>query len=108
MKGKQMNQKIDIPKRDPEHERLLGIVFNLSPAQSAVLSFLSRGTVATGAQLLAYSKTVTPIKITVSRVRTKLKEQGMDIKSKPNVGYWMEAEDRADVQLAVQNFLEGA
>lgn len=103
-----MNSEIKIPERDPEHERVLGIVFNLSPAQAAVLSCLSRGTVVTGDELLAYSNTVTPIKVVVSRVRSKLKKQDMDINSKPNVGYWMESHDRASVQAAVANFLEGA
>jgi DNA-binding response OmpR family regulator len=102
-----MNNAITLPERDREHERVLGIVFNISPAQASVLSCLTRGTVATSEELLAYSGVKSFIKVVVSRTRAKLKEYGFDIKSKMEVGYWIEAEDRKAIEWMVKEFMEG-
>jgi len=102
-----MQAEITIPKRDPEHERVLGIVYDISPAQAAVLSCLCRGTVVTGDELMAFSGIKPPVKVVISRTRAKMKEHGMDIRSKINVGYWMDAEDRQDIQRSVDDFLAG-
>lgn len=102
-----MNEQITLPERDQEHERVLGIVFDISPAQASVLSCLSRGTVATSDELLAYTGVKSNIKVIVSRTRAKLRTYGYDIKSRMGVGYWIEAEDRRGVEGAVQKFLGG-
>lgn len=100
-----MQDAITIPPRDTEHERVLGIVFNLSPAQASVLSCLARGTIATGDQLLEYSGVKPPIKVVVSRARAKLKQEGLDIHSRIGVGYWVEPEDKVKIEKAVNQFL---
>lgn len=101
-----MQNSLTIPKRDPEHERVLGIVFDLSPAQASVLSCLTRGTVATANQLLTYAGVKPPMKVVVSRARAKLKTHGFDIKSRIGVGYWIEPDDRKGIEEAVNKFLE--
>lgn len=103
-----MNETLAIPIRDHDHERVLGVVFDISPAQASVLSCLCRGTIATGDDLLEYTGAKSNIKVVVSRTRAKLKELGMDIKSKIGVGYWMEASDKDRVAAAVAKFLDGA
>jgi|GEM_PF-2893436 len=102
-----MTETIDLPERDREHERVLGIVFDISPAQASVLSCLSRSVTATADELLTYSGSKSHIKVVVSRVRAKLKEHGLDIKSKMNVGYWIEPDDRKAIEKMVTKFLEG-
>lgn len=102
-----MNDTITIPARDREHERVLGIVFDISPAQSSVLSCLCRGTVATADELLEYTGSKSHIKVVVSRVRAKLADHEIDIKSRMGVGYWIEAEDRKGIERLVSKFLGG-
>ena len=102
-----MNEKAVTPKRDRDHERLLGIVFGLSPAQAGVLSYLSRGTYATSDQLLEYIGAKSNIKVVVSRTRAKVKEYGVEIKSRIRVGYWIEADEREKVQGVVNDYLKG-
>ena len=101
-----MQDTLTIPARDVEHERLLGIVFELSPAQASVLSCLVRGTVATADQLLTYTGVRPPIKVVVSRARAKLKERGLFIQSRIGVGYWIENDVRRAIDKAVKDFLE--
>lgn len=101
-----MNEAITLPDRDREHERVLGIVFDISPAQASVLSCLSRGIVATKDQLLDYTG-ATHIKVVVSRTRKKLAPHGFDIKSKMDVGYWIETDDRKGIEKMVTRFMEG-
>ena len=96
---------ISLPIKDEEHERVLGIVFDISPAQASVLSCLCRGTIATTAQLIGYTGTKPPIKPVVSRTRKKLRDHKISIHSKANVGYWLEPEDRLRVENMVKNFL---
>lgn len=102
-----MNETLSIPARDHEHERVLGVVLNISPAQASVLSCLCRGTIVTGDELLEYTGAKSNIKVVVSRTRAKLKELGMDIKSKIGVGYWMDAADKDRVSGIVNKFLKG-
>lgn len=102
-----MSEHIVLPERDREHERVLGILFNISPAKASVLSCLTRGTIATGDELLAYTGTKSHIKVAVSRTRSKLKDHGFDIHSKPEVGYWIEAAHRQKIEEMVVNFLGG-
>lgn len=103
-----MNEALSLPERDQEHERVLGVVFDISPAQASVLSCLCRGTIVTGDELLAYTGAKSEIKVVVSRTRAKMRELGMDIHSKINVGYWMDAEDKERVGSHVDKFLKGA
>lgn len=102
-----MNESLILPTRDEEHERVLGIVFDISPAQAAVLSCLSRATIVTADQLLEYSGTQPPIKVAVSRTRAKVREKGFDIKSKMSVGYWIEPDDKRGIEELVKKFMEG-
>lgn len=100
-----MNNAITLAERDREHESILGIVFDISPAQAGVLSCLLRSTVATGDQLLEYTGSKSHIKVVVSRTRFKLQAKGFDIKSKMNVGYWIEADDKKEIEKLVSKFL---
>lgn len=102
-----MNEVISIPDRDPEHERVLGVVFNISPAQARVLSCLCRGTIVSADELLHYTGAKSNIKVVVSRTRAMLKELGMDINSKMGVGYWMDADAKERVADCVSKFLKG-
>jgi hypothetical protein len=102
-----MTDTITIPERDREHERVLGIVFDISPAQASVLSCLCRGTVATADELLAYTGSKSHIKVVVSRVRAKLQLKGFDIKSRMGVGYWIEPDDRKGIEELATKFVEG-
>jgi hypothetical protein len=92
-------------KRDLEHERVLSIVFNLSPAQASVLSALVRGTVIPAHELLEYTGVKPPIKVVVSHTRTKLRTHGFDIKSRLLVGYWMDPDDKAGVEQKVMEWV---
>lgn len=100
-----MQGQLALPKRDLEHERVLGIVFDLSPAQASVLSALTRGGIITPDQLLEYTGVKPPIKVVVSRARAKLRNHGFDIKSRIFAGYWMEPEDKAGVEDAVTKWV---
>lgn len=91
-------------KRDLEHERVLSVVFNLSPAQSSVLSALTRGSIIPSDDLQKYTETHSAIKVVVSHTRKKLRELGIDIKSRVSVGYWMEPEDKAAVDKMVSEW----
>ena len=95
-----------LPARDREHERVLGIVFDISPSQSAVLSCLTRAKLVTGRELRDYTEIQSQIKVAVSRTRAKLIAHGMNINSKPEVGYWIDAEDQKTIERMVQRFLE--
>lgn len=102
-----MQDTLTIPERDTEHERLLGIVFELSPGQASVLSCLARGTVVTTDELLTYTGLQPPMKVVVSRLRSKMRTHGVDINSRIRVGYWIEQEGRKIIDKAVAAFLHG-
>lgn len=96
-----------LPERDHEHERIVGIVFNIPPQQAAIVSCLARGAVATTDQLWAYLESKTPPKLVMFHARSRLQEEGMDIKSKRSVGYWMEEDTRKKIEKRVTDFVEG-
>src|SRR6478609_8143855 len=96
-----MHDTLAIPNRDTEHERVLGIVFDMSPAQATILSCLVRGTIVSANELLAYSGLRPPMKVVVSRARAKVKPFGFDIQSKIGVGYWIEKHDKKGIEEAV-------
>lgn len=100
-----MNNVINLPTRDREHERVLGIVFDISPAQASVLSCLSRAKIVTANELKTFTGLKSLAKIAVSRTRHKVREHGFDINSKKGVGYWMTAEDQAGVTDKVNEFM---
>jgi len=85
-----MSEITSLPERDEEHERLLAILFSLSPAQAGVVSCLTRGVTATTSQLQAYVGDKTPIKVAVSRARARMLDHEIDIMSRIHVGYWIE------------------
>src|SRR6478735_6868563 len=97
-----MQGSLALPKKDTEHERVLGIVFDLSPAQASVLSALARGTVATSDELLKFASIKTQLKVVVSRTRAKLRTHGIDINSRIGVGYWIDKEGQDAIELAVR------
>lgn len=101
-----MEETISIPLRDPEHERVLGVVFNITPAQASVLSALSRGTIVSSDDLIEFIGPKANVRVVVSRTRAAMKDLGMDIKSKWKVGYYMEASDRDRVASIVNEFLK--
>jgi len=100
-----MISKIKLPDRDREHERVLGRIFDISPSQAAVLSCLSRCSIVTAKELKDYTGVKAPIKIAVSRTRSKLEAHGLFIENKPNVGYWISEEDRNCVDFRVKEFM---
>lgn len=102
-----MNEVVEHTSRDREHERVLGIVFDISPAQASVLSCLCQNPLATADELLKHSGSKSHIKVVVSRTRSKLQAHGFDIKSKMGVGYWITAEDKAGIDAMVQKFING-
>lgn len=102
-----MTDTLTLPERDREHERLLGVVFNLSPAQAAIVSCLVRGTMASTEQLAAYAEVGSPVKVMVSRARARLKDHGFDIMSKMDVGYWIEPSDSKGIEEIARKFAGG-
>lgn len=96
-----------MPEKDEEHERILGIVFDISPAKASILSCLCRGTGATTQQLVTFAGVTSPVKPMISRMRKKLEEHGLAIESKMGVGYWMSPEDRVRVGRIVDEFVGG-
>lgn len=102
-----MTEALTLPEKDQEHERILGMVFDISPAQASVLSCLSRATVATADELLAYAGAKSHIKVVVSRTRAKLQMHGFDIQSKHGVGYWIAPDDKKGIDKMSKAFLEG-
>lgn len=101
-----MNETITLPERDVEHERVLSILFDISPAQASVLSCLARAKVVGSDTLLKYTGTKSQIKVVVSRTRQKVQELGLDIKSKMGVGYWIEKDDKDKIEALVRKFME--
>jgi hypothetical protein len=102
-----MNEAITLPPRDAEHERILSIVFDISPQQASVLSCLSRAQVVTADELLEYTGAMSHIKVVVSRTRSKVREKGFDIKSRMGAGYWIEPDDKKGIEALVQKFMGG-
>jgi len=102
-----MEDTISLPERNQEHERLISIVFGVSPAQASVISCLARGVSANSEQLLAYTNTRSHVKVAVSRARHKLSLHGFDIKSKMGVGYWIEADDKRGIEKMLADFVGG-
>lgn len=94
------------PDHDVDHERIVGIVFDLPPQQAILVSWLARGAIANTDQISDYLGSKTQPKIVVSLARTKLKEVELDIQSKWGTGYWMNDDDRAVVNASVKKFLE--
>lgn len=94
------------PVRDKEHERVIGIIFDIPPQRAAIVSCLARGAVTTTRQLWSYLESKSPPKIAIAHVRKRLREEGLEIKSKPNVGYWMEAPTIAEIERRVNEFME--
>ncbi|QIG67071.1 hypothetical protein EVB41_062 [Rhizobium phage RHph_TM3_14A] len=103
-----MQNTLALPERDTEHERVLGIVFELSPGQASVLSCLVRGAVAKTDELLEYSGLAGPMKVVIFRTREKMRTHGVFIRSKINVGYWIDGDDKKKVEKAVAKFLGNA
>lgn len=100
-------ENIMMPARDNEHERVIGIIFDIPPQQAAIVSCLARGAVATTRQLWGYLGSKSPPKIAMSHVRQRLRDEGLEIKSKLNVGYWMEEPTIEEINKRVDAFLEG-
>lgn len=102
-----MTATIALPEKDQEHERILGVIFDLSPAQAATLSCLARVALIDGDRLLEFTGNAPPIKVAVSRTREKLRLHDMDIESKLGVGYWISPEHRAIIEGMVEKFVNG-
>lgn len=102
-----MSEQIAVAERDPEYERLLGIVFNISPAQSSALSCLMRSVVVASGDLLAHTGSKSQVKVIVSRTRAQLRSHGFDIQSKKEVGYWIEPADKIGIKEKVDAFVAG-
>jgi biotin operon repressor len=97
-----------LPDKNTDHERVLSIVFNISPAQAGVLSLLARVPFVTGDQLTEWINAKSEIKTVVSKTRSKLKEHGVEIHSRIGAGYWIEAADREMIAEKVDSFMESA
>jgi len=102
-----MTDTITLPEKDTEHERILAVLFDLSPAQAAALSCLCRMPLVSSEDLLAFTSTAPPIKVAISRTREKLRTHKMDIDSKPGVGYWMAPEHREQIAKMIDGFKHG-
>jgi hypothetical protein len=102
-----MEDTITLPDRDREHERLISIVFGVSPAQASVISCLTRSVSANSEQLLAYTNTRSHVKVVVSHARQKLADHGFSIHSKMGVGYWIEAADKRGIEKMLADFVGG-
>lgn len=98
---------IMMPERDNEHERVIGILFDIPPQQAAIVSCLARGAVATTRQLWSYLGSKSPPKIAMAHVRKRLRDDKLEIKSKLGVGYWMEEPTIEEINKRVNTFLEG-
>jgi biotin operon repressor len=97
-----------LPDKNSDHERVLSIVFNISPAQAGVLSLLARAPFVTGDQLAEWINTKTEIKTVVSKTRSKLRDFGVEIHSRIGAGYWIDADDRSKIEAEVNKFMEKA
>lgn len=94
------------PDHDVDHERVVGMLFDLPPQQASLVSWLARGAIANSDMITEFLNTKSPPKVIVSHARTKLKEYELDIQSKWGVGYWMEDADRNVVNNSVAKFME--
>lgn len=99
-----MHTTLALPARDEEHERVLSAVFDLSPSQSSALSCLVRANVVSSDELARFTGVQSMVKIVVSRTRKKIAEKGFSIKSKADVGYWIEPEDKRGIEKYVAEF----
>lgn len=95
-----------LPAKNPDHERVLSIVYGISPAQAGVLSILLRAPFVTGDQLTEWVNAKSEIKTVVSKTRSKLKDHGIEIHSRIGAGYWIDTEDRAKIEERVNAFME--
>ena len=97
-----------LPDKNPDHERVLSIIFNISPAQAGVLSVLARAPFVSGDQLTEWINAKSEIKTVVSKTRSKLKEHGIEIHSRIGAGYWIDGDDREKITAKVDEFMERA
>lgn len=102
-----MTLPVKVTERDLEHERLIGVVFNLPPSQACVLSCLLRNTVVSTEELSDYVGNKSHIRIAVSRARLRLEESGFSIHSQNRAGYWLEPSDREGIERSLREFLGG-
>lgn len=96
-----------LPEPDYGHERLVSIVFGLPFQQARFVSFLARGAIATTEQVQEYMGDKNKPRAIASYARAKLKEHGLDIKSKARVGYWIEPADRKAINDALDRYASG-
>lgn len=87
-----------MPERDHEHERLLTIVFNISPSQAAALSLLCSGQHRSTEEIKEFTGMKSNPKAIIWHMKPKLEEHGIELRSRRGIGYWMERECREKVQ----------
>lgn len=97
---------MDLPERDFDQERVLALTFDLSPSQASVVSCLLNVFVVPPLHLMEYVGAKSNIKVPVSRARAKLREHGFDIKSRMEVGYYLEPEDKRGIEKMLADYLE--
>jgi len=96
-----------LPDRDPEHERLLGIVFKLSPNRAATLSVLLKCTYVSSEKIMEYAGFNSPVKQAIWHIRAALHPLGVEVGNRQGVGYWIDKDDKAKVEHRVEEFLKG-
>lgn len=94
-----------MPERDEEHERLLSIVFDISPAQAAILSLLCRAAPATTEQVKEFADLKSDPKSVIWHLRSKLSAYDVELKSRRAIGYWIERDDREKVQQRTDTYI---
>lgn len=95
-----------LPSRDIDQERALVMALNLSPGQAAVLSCLMRTVRATSEDLDEYTG-FSHAKVFVSKVRQKLKPNGVTIHSKTDIGYWIDPSGKEILEDIIKPYYEG-
>lgn len=96
---------VSLPERDVDQERALVMALKLSPGQAAVLSCLMRTIHATSDELNEYTG-FTHIKVFVSKTRQRLRKLGVDIKSRADIGYWIEPQDKEVILELLKPYME--
>jgi len=85
----------------------LQIHYDLSPAQAKILALLTANQVVTSRMIEIDNRITKDAKVAVHRLRSRLIASEIEIKSRRDVGYWIEAQSREKV-LKVQDGTESS
>lgn len=95
-----------MPERDHEHERLVSIALSIPFQQARLVSLLSKGVVASTQEIANYMDSKTSPKVIAAYARREMRPFGIEIRSKKNVGYWIDAADCDKLAKLLKDYMD--